>query len=216
MYELVEEAHKVLRVPPPEFDFENPPEDPKEIEKNMIEAIDRYGGLGLSANQCGLPYKMFVMRTADKGVVSFWNPKLLKVSQDTDNMKEGCLSFPDIYLMIKRSKVIEFEYQDTDGEKIVLTLEGMASRCVQHELDHLNGILFLQRASRLKIERAIKARPKEKKKREEYERRMQVARYLADREQSNADADGSEDAISSNDDTQPVDSGRGEESNSVS
>ena len=92
MYELVEEAHKVLRVPPPIFDFESPPEDPKEIEKNMIEAIERYGGLGLSANQCGLPYNMFVMRTADKGVVSFWNPKLLKVSQDTDNAKEGCLT----------------------------------------------------------------------------------------------------------------------------
>lgn len=226
MYELVAEATKVLRVPPPEFDFENPPEDPKEIEKNMIEAIDRYGGLGLSANQCGLPYKMFVMRTADKGVVAFWNPKLLKVSQDTDNMKEGCLSFPDIYLMIKRSKVIEFEYQDTDGEKLVLTLEGMASRCVQHELDHLNGILFLQRASRLKIERAIKARPKEKKKREEYERRMQIARYLADREQSIADGSsadaesgsesGSEDAVSTTDDTQSSDHGRSTESNTVS
>ena len=189
MYELVEEAHKVLRVPPPVFDFENPPEDPAEIEKNMIEAVERYGGLGLSANQCGLPYKMFVMRTADKGVVAFWNPKLLKVSQDTDNMKEGCLSFPDIYLMIKRSKVIELEYYTTEGEKIVQTLEGMAARCVQHELDHLNGIIFLQRASRLKIERALKARPKERKKRLDYEQRVALAKHFQSLQAKNAESD---------------------------
>ena len=213
MYELVEEAHKVLRVPPPEFNFENPPEDPKEIEKNMIEAVERYGGLGLSANQCGLPYRMFVMRTADKGVVAFWNPKITKLSNDTDNMKEGCLSFPDIYLMIKRSKVIEFEYQDTEGEKITLVLEGMAARCVQHELDHLNGILFLQRASRLKIERALKARPKERKKRLEYERRRAIANYIAEQSKSN---EGTDDAVSTSDDSQPSDSGRGEESDTVS
>tara|TARA_Y100001936_G_C15880069_1_gene562346 strand:- start:2 stop:643 length:642 start_codon:yes stop_codon:yes gene_type:complete len=213
MYELVEEAHKVLRVPPPEFNFENPPEDPKEIEKNMIEAVERYGGLGLSANQCGLPYRMFVMRTADKGVVAFWNPKITKLSNDTDNMKEGCLSFPDIYLMIKRSKVIEFEYQDTEGEKVTLVLEGMAARCVQHELDHLNGILFLQRASRLKIERALKARPKERKKRLEYERRRAIANYIAEQSKSN---EGTDDAVSTSDDSQPSDSGRGEESDTVS
>ena len=214
MYELVEEAHKVLRVPPPIFDFESPPEDPKEIEKNMIEAIERYGGLGLSANQCGLPYKMFVMRTADKGVVSFWNPKLLKVSQDTDNSKEGCLSFPDIYLMIQRSKVVELEYYTTEGEKITQTLEGLAAWCVQHELDHLNGIIFLQRASRLKIERALKARPKERKKRLEYERRRAIAEYFA--EQSKSREDGDDDAVSTSDGAQPSDPGRGEESDTVS
>ena len=72
MYELVEEASKVLRTPPPEFDFENPKEDPKEIEKNMIEAMKKFGGIGLSANQVGLPYKMFVMDTQDKGPVGFF------------------------------------------------------------------------------------------------------------------------------------------------
>lgn len=181
MYQLIEEASQVLRTPPPEFDFENPKEDPKEIEKNMAEAMDRFGGIGLSANQVGLPYKMFVMKTADKGTVGFFNPKITRVSQDTDLLKEGCLSFPDIYLMIKRSKMIELEYQDSDGEKHSLVLEGMAARCVQHECDHLNGILFLQRASRLKLERALKARPKEQKKRLEYEKRAAIAKFIAER-----------------------------------
>ena len=187
MYQLIEEASQVLRTPPPEFDFENPKEDPKEIEKNMAEAMDNFGGIGLSANQVGLPYKMFVMKTADKGTVGFFNPKITRVSQDTDLMKEGCLSFPDIYLMIKRSKTIELEYQDSDGEKHTLVLDGMAARCVQHECDHLNGIIFLQRASRLKLERALKARPKEQKKRLEYEKRAAIAKFIAERnEQSEA------------------------------
>ena len=179
MYQLVEEASKVLRQPPLEFDFENPPEDPKEIEKNMAEAMDKFGGLGLSANQVGLPYRMFVMRTQD-GTQAFFNPELTKVSQETDLLKEGCLSFPDIYLMIKRSKVVEMKYQDADGEEHLTTLDGIVSRCVQHEIDHLNGILFLQRASSLKLERALKARPKERRKRLEHEKRMMIARALHD------------------------------------
>ncbi len=165
MYELVEEATKVLREPTSEFDFENPPECPKEVEKNLSEAMERFGGIGLSANQLGLDYRVFVMRTADSGIKAFFNPEVTKLSKETEMMKEGCLSFPDIYLMIKRPKAIEFEYTDSDGERQTLQLEGIGARCVQHELDHLNGIIFLQRASRFKIERALKARPKERKKR---------------------------------------------------
>ena len=183
MYQLIEEASKVLRTPPPEFDFENPPEPPEEIAKNMAEAMDKFGGLGLSANQVGLPYRMFVMRTMHEGeteskVVPYFNPELTRVSQETELMKEGCLSFPDIYLMIKRSKTIEFKYQDVEGKEHTVMLEGLGARCVQHEIDHLNGILFLQRASKLKLERAMKARPKQKKKRLEYERRLALAKYF--------------------------------------
>ncbi len=190
MYDLVEEASKVLRNPTSEFDFENPPEDPKEIEKNLAEAMDRFGGIGLSANQLGLDYRVFVMKTADSGTKAFFNPEITKLSKETDLLKEGCLSFPDIYLMIKRSKVIEFDYTDSDGERRTLQLDGIGARCVQHELDHLNGIIFLQRASRFKIERALKARPKERKKRLNYERRMEIARQLQSiQSQADSDAD---------------------------
>ena len=190
MYELVEEATKVLREPTDKFDFENPPEDPKEVEKNLSEAMERFGGLGLSANQLGLNYRVFVMRTADSGIKAFFNPEITKLSQETELMKEGCLSFPDIYLMIKRPKAIEFEYTDSDGERHTLQLEGIGARCVQHECDHLNGIIFLQRASRFKIERALKARPKERQKRINYERRMEIVRQLQSvQSQSDSDTD---------------------------
>ena len=190
MYQLVEEAMKVLREPTTDFDFENPPEDPKEIEKNMGEAMERFGGLGLSANQLGLPYRVFVMRTADSGIRAFFNPEITKLSKETDLMKEGCLSFPDIYLMIKRPSAIELEYSDAENERHTIQLEGLGSRCVQHELDHLNGIIFLQRASKLKLERAIKARPKERRKRLDHEKRMEIVRRLQDiQSQSDSDAD---------------------------
>ena len=198
MYELVEEATKVLRNPTSEFDFENPPECPKEVEKNLSEAMERFGGIGLSANQLGLDYRVFVMRTADSGTKAFFNPEVTKLSKETEMMKEGCLSFPDIYLMIKRPKAIEFEYTDSDGERHTLQLEGLGSRCVQHELDHLNGIIFLQRASRFKIERALKARPKERKKRLNYERRMEIARQLQSI-QSQSDSDTNEGRVEESD-----------------
>ena len=198
MYELVEEATKVLRNPTSEFDFENPPECPKEVEKNLSEAMERFGGIGLSAYQLGLDYRVFVMRTADSGIKAFFNPEVTKLSKETEMMKEGCLSFPDIYLMIKRPKAIEFEYTDSDGERHTLQLEGLGSRCVQHELDHLNGIIFLQRASRFKIERALKARPKERKKRLNYERRMEIARQLQSI-QSQSDSDTNEGRVEESD-----------------
>ena len=194
MYELVEEASQVLREPPPIFDFDNPPEDPKEIASKMAETMDKFGGLGLSANQCGLPYRIFVMRTMREGdeeatIESYFNPELVRVSQETDMMKEGCLSFPDIYLMIRRSKTIELKYQDASGESHQIMLEGLGARCVQHEMDHLNGIIFLQRASRLKIERALKARKKERKKRLDYEQRVAIAKHFQSLQAKNAESD---------------------------
>ena len=88
MYELIEETMKVLREPTDEFDFENPPECPKEVEKNLSEAMERFGGLGLSANQLGLNYRVFVMRTADSGIKAFFNPEVTKLSQETEMMKD--------------------------------------------------------------------------------------------------------------------------------
>jgi len=178
MYELVEEASKVLREPPDPFDFEKDGEKAKEIADGLADAMEKFGGIGLSANQVGLNAKLFVMRTEDKGIVPFFNPEITKLSKEQDLMKEGCLSFPDLYLMIKRPVACELKYQDVEGTEQTLMLEGLAARCVQHELDHLNGILFVQRASRLKLERAIKVRPKERRKRIEYEQRRAIAEHF--------------------------------------
>ena len=109
---------------------------------------------------------------------------------------EGCLSFPDIYLMIKRSKTVELKYQDAEGKEHQIMLDGLGARCVQHEIDHLNGIIFLQRASRLKIERALKARKKERKKRLDYEQRVQLAKYFKSLQAKNAEESNDEGEVS--------------------
>ena len=200
MYELIEEASKVLRTPPTPFDFESR-EDAKEIETKLSESMDRFGGIGLSANQVGLDVRVFVMRTQD-GNKSFFNPEIIKLSQETDLLKEGCLSFPDIYLMIKRPRVCEMKYQDAEGNEHSIMLDGVGARCAQHEIDHLNGIVFLQRASRLKLERALKSRPKERKRRIEYEKRQAIAQYIQQ--------------LQSNKDSEHVDGESVEESDSLS
>lgn len=178
MYELVEEAAQVLRNPTEKFDFDNPQTDPKELQDGLVETMEKYGGLGLSANQVGIDLSVFVMRTQDEGIVAFFNPEITQISKETEMMKEGCLSFPDIYIMLKRPKVVVMDYQTVEGEQRSIKLEGLGARCVQHEIDHLNGVIFLQRASQLKIERALKARPKERAKRLEYEQRRAIAEAL--------------------------------------
>jgi peptide deformylase len=200
MYTLIEEASKVLRTPPAPFDFESR-EDAKEIETKLSEAMDKFGGIGLSANQVGLDARVFVMRTQD-GNKAFFNPEITKASQETDLLKEGCLSFPDIYLMIKRPRVCEMKYQDAEGNEHSTMLDGVGARCAQHEIDHLNGIVFLQRASKLKLERALKSRPKEKKRRIEYEKRQAIAQYIQQ--------------LQSNKDSEHVDGESVEESDSLS
>lgn len=187
MYELVEEASKVLRNPTEMFNFNEPQCDAQELVDGMKDAMELHGGLGLSANQVGVDVSMFVMRTQDEGIVGFFNPVITQISQETEMMKEGCLSFPDIYIMLKRPKSIVFDYQTAEGEKRSLKLEGIGARCVQHEIDHLNGIIFLQRASQLKIERALKARPKERAKRLDYEQRRAIAEEIQ-RLQSDSDS----------------------------
>ena len=187
MYELVEEAAKVLRNPTEKFNFDSPQTDAKELQDGLIETMEKYGGLGLSANQVGVDLSVFVMRTQDEGIVAFFNPEITQVSQETEMMKEGCLSFPDIYIMLKRPKVIVLDYQTVEGEERSIQLEGIGARCVQHELDHLNGIIFLQRASKLKLERALKARPKERARRLDYERRRAIAEEIR-RVQSDSDS----------------------------
>ena len=159
-----------------EFDFDAL--DAKSIAQEMINLMTAEGGIGLSANQVGLDVRCFIMKTADAGNTAFFNPELTRVSQETSLMKEGCLSFPDIYLMIKRSTQVEMKYYDSDGVEHNLILEGLGARCAQHEIDHLNGIVFLQRASRMKLERALKSRPKERERRIEYEKRQAIAKYI--------------------------------------
>ena len=138
--------------------------DRKELSKVMYDNMAKYGGLGLSANQLGLPYRMFVMgghpQIEDGKVRSVFNPLINDVSPESINLKEGCLSFPFLFLSIKRPKWCSVKYTNENGEDIEETLHGMSARIFMHENEHMNGYVFTDLVSKLKLERAEKSKQK--------------------------------------------------------
>ena len=112
-------------------------------------------GLGLAAPQIGIPYRVFAF-TGDPVNVCF-NPKIVDKSKEEIYLDEGCLTFPGLIIKIKRSSLIKVRFTMANGETITKKLSGMTARCFQHELDHLNGILFLNRANLYHREKALKS-----------------------------------------------------------
>jgi len=132
---------------------------------NMFETMKNYGGIGLSANQVGKPYRMFVMGDnlqINKG--QKWvciNPEITNVSKETIRYKEGCLTFPFLFLDIERPQKIKVKYQNEQLETVEEEFDGIVSRCYQHELDHMYGRTFTELVSKLKLDMALKKRDKE-------------------------------------------------------
>ena len=138
--------------------------DRTDLSKIMYDTMVKYGGLGLSCNQVGLPYRMFVMGghpSIEEGKVRYvFNPIVNDVSEETVVFKEGCLSFPFLFLSIKRPKWVSVRYTDENNEEIEETLHSMSGRIFQHENEHMNGYLFTDLVSKFKLDRAKKAQMK--------------------------------------------------------
>ena len=144
--------------------------DRKDLSDKMFKTMNKYSGLGLSANQCGLPFRMFVMgdnlllENGEK--LAAFNPKIIEKLPSDEKyrkevlMKEGCLTFPFLFLNINRPRIVEVEYEDVEGKVIKKDLDGMFSRIYQHEYDHMQGIVFTDRASKLKLDMAKKKQMK--------------------------------------------------------
>lgn len=151
-------------------------EDLKQLKADLLESMYHFGGIGLSANQVGIDKKFFVLGSElvtdeeeNKFEKSFFNPTLLTVSEEEESIKEGCLSYPGLWLMVKRPVQCTIKYYNSDGEEIVETYEGVSARVILHEYDHMLGMNFTQRVSKLKLERGLKAAEKKFKK---HQRRM--------------------------------------------
>ena len=143
-----------------QFDFKSR----KDLAKVMYDNMAKYGGLGLAANQLGLPYRMFVMgghpEIENGKVRCVFNPLVNDFSEETVLLKEGCLSFPFLFLPIKRPKWVSVSYTNENNEEVEETLHGMPGRIFQHENEHMNGYVFTDLVSKLKLERAEKAKEK--------------------------------------------------------
>jgi peptide deformylase len=140
-----------LYVEPPEFDFAvEGTYRANKLAETLLERMFAWKGVGLSANQLGLPHKVFAMGTRETSLVLF-NPSVKAVSKETTKFREGCLSFPGLTLVLERPKTCVIAYQDTAGNHVVQQFPGLACRIALHEYDHMNGLTFTAHASQFKI-----------------------------------------------------------------
>ena len=155
--ELVKETDPFLREVPDVFDFDSPQVDPEKLEKQLIENMIHHRGLGLSANQIGIPVTVFAMIT-DKDPLVVFNPEIIERSEETTYMKEGCLSFPGLYIPIKRSYGIATQFQMSNGGEHAGSFIELSARVFQHELEHMDGDLFIDNVNKFKLKSAMRKR----------------------------------------------------------
>ena len=126
---------------------------------DMLETMYAAPGIGLAAIQVGVPKRVIVMDLAGKEQPPapryFVNPEIVWASEETKPWEEGCLSVPDIYDEVERPLKVRVRYLDYDGELVEEDAEDLYAVCIQHEMDHLNGVLFIDHLSRLKRDRAV-------------------------------------------------------------
>ncbi len=133
---------------------------------DMLETMYAAPGIGLAAIQIGVPQRVIVMDLADGDADPepryFVNPVILDPSDDKKPYNEGCLSVPEFYEEVDRPATCTIEFLDYHGKPQRLEAEGLLATCIQHEMDHLEGILFIDHLSRLKRERILKKLKREK------------------------------------------------------
>jgi peptide deformylase len=149
------------------MDVETVDGDIRKLVADMTDSMYEADGIGLAAIQIGVAKRVVVIdldqKEGKKNPRAFINPKILWASEDKAVFEEGCLSVPEIWDDVERPARIRAEYLDTDGKKQTLEADGMLATCLQHEMDHLNGVLFIDHLSRLKKSMALKKLTKAKK-----------------------------------------------------
>lgn len=144
------------------FDFQNPEIDPIEVAHTLAQTCLMQNGLGLSCNQIGLPVRAMIIKA--NPMLCMFNPVIVGRSEATTVDEEGCLSFPGLILKIQRNNVIRVRYARPNGEIVTEKYEGMTSRIIQHETDHLDGVVFTRKVSKLMLDMAQKRAAKLRKK----------------------------------------------------
>ena len=158
--ELVEARNPALHAIASVNPFDDKDANWEERETDMIALMKERFGIGLASNQLGMLYRMFVMTFSSGEDIGVYNPEILEVSEETVALEEGCLTFPLLYFIVTRPAKVKVRFQTVDQEVVEDWLEGMDARCFQHEFDHLNGKLYLEYASDMKLQRAMKKREK--------------------------------------------------------
>ena len=156
---LYDENHPMLRVQIPEYYTPLPNHNMELLIKRLKLTMKLYGGVGLSANQCGVFERVFVIGHEDFQIACI-NPRIVGQSPSTSKDQEGCLSFPGFFVRIDRPEWVDVEYTDENGKLVQQRLEGVTARCFQHELDHMNGIRFIDKVGPVAIQQARRKQEK--------------------------------------------------------
>ena len=161
---IIKEVKKLREKVTKDWSFVKPPRSTKEFAEELIDAMWSNSGLGISANQLGYNYRVIAMRggTKEESIVCF-NPEIKDFSPEMNTMEEGCLSLPDVYGRVVRPAHVAISYQNKDAKEEGQLASGMTARVFQHELDHLDGILFVDRMGELTRNLAFKKARKIKK-----------------------------------------------------
>ena len=134
--------------------------DEKQLMDDMLDTMYAANGIGLAAIQIGIPKRIIVMDISrdenKKEPIYFVNPIIKNRNTEKNTYEEGCLSVPNQFAEIDRPSKCEVEYLDYDGNKKLLKAEGLLATCIQHEMDHLEGVLFIDYLSKLKKSMIIK------------------------------------------------------------
>ena len=127
---------------------------------DMLETMYDAPGIGLAAIQVGEPLRMLVIDVSkeeeEKAPQVFINPEIMATGDEVSSYEEGCLSIPDYYADVERPASVTVDYLDLQGRKQTMDAEGILATCLQHEIDHLNGILFIDHISKLKRDMVVK------------------------------------------------------------
>ena len=163
MMKLVEQTNPILKKVCTPFDFDEPIMDPYEVSDGLQEIRRKDGGIGLAAPQVGIDTRALVIGMGNfqtEGVDDydqvFFNPVITSSEGKDTYMVEGCLSFPNLFVKIKRPETITLYWETEEGTGCDEKFDGITSRILQHEIDHLNGVTFIQRANRFHLQQAQK------------------------------------------------------------
>ena len=140
--EILKDDHKLLRRKAKRVDKID--DIIRNIAASMIRAMLENNGVGLSGNQVGI-LKRIIIVLIDQNPKVMINPEIVSLSEETIIDNEGCLSFPGQFYDIPRSKMIKVKYRNLSGHPVIETYDGLISRIIQHEMDHLDGIVFMER-----------------------------------------------------------------------
>ena len=161
---IITEPNKILRQK--SLPVNNVGKQEQQLMDDMLDTMYAANGIGLAAIQIGVPKRIIVMDISKNdeknNPMYFVNPIIKNKISETSTYEEGCLSVPNFFAEVDRPKKCDVEYLDYDGKKKILNAEGLLATCIQHEMDHLEGVLFIDYLSKLKKTMIVKKLSKKK------------------------------------------------------